>query len=208
MKKNWILITFICIVVAVVVVFYTREKFLLKVSEKDTKPQDLIEVTNEGQDNPVIKDTENGKTFSNSRFSYTCPKDWSLYENKNYNGSVTTSECSKTYVEQIAFDDGVSLTIGFVPQNIADTYEWAGEKWSTTLLNDVKNETNAESYSNNNFIGWISMKNEKHTLSLIAQYQVSNGYYEVSALAMGDSKKDREFRKMLDDIISTIKMVK
>ena len=47
------------------------------------------------------------------------------------------------------------------------------------------------------------MKNQKHTLRLIARYQVNNGYYEVLVNVAGDTKTDKEFKKIIDDIIST-----
>lgn len=145
----------------------------------------------------------NWQVYSNVQFTYKCPSDWSLNKNLNYNGQVELSECSKIYSGKISFDDGVSASFGFVPQSVADNYEWAGQKWSDTLINDVKNEPNAQQYSNNNFVGWISTKNQKHTLKLIARYQINGGYYELSADAMGDTKTDHEFKKMIDDIVST-----
>lgn len=145
----------------------------------------------------------NWQTYSDSKFSYKCPLDWTLGENKNYNGQVDLSECSKIYSGQLVLDDGVRITFGYVPQVVADNYFWAGQKWSETLINEVKNETNAQPYSNNNFIGWISMKNQKHTLSLIARYQVNGGYYEASAIAMGDSQTDQQYKQIIDEIIST-----
>lgn len=145
----------------------------------------------------------NWRTYNNNQFSYKCPTDWSLNQNLNYNGQVGLSECSKIYSGKISFDDGVSVTFGFVPQSVADKYEVAGQKWSDTLLYDVKNEPNAQEYSNNNFIGWVSMKNQKHTLKLIARHKVDGGYYELLASAMGGTKTDQEFKNMIDDIIST-----
>ncbi len=143
------------------------------------------------------------KIYSDSRFSYKCPQDWLLGKNQNYNGQVNLSECAKIYSGQMSFDDGVAITFGFVPQIVADGYEINNENYSEILLNETKNETNARPYSNNNFSGWISMKNQKHTLKLIGRYHVSNGYYEVIADVAGDTKTDTEFKQMIDDIIST-----
>jgi len=154
---------------------------------------------------PVSNDQKpNWQVHSNARFDYKCPNDWSLNENLNHNGQVELSACSKMYSSsKISFDDGVIVSFGFVPQTVADNYEWSGQKWSDTLIDEVKNESNAQQYSNNNFVGWISMKNSKHTLKIIARYQVDGGYYELSADATGDTKTDQEFKKNIDDIVST-----
>jgi len=155
---------------------------------------------------PLVGPKSNWQVYSNTKFLYKCPQEWSIHSNKNYNGQVELSECSKIYSGKISFDDGVGVSFGFVPQNVADNYEWAGQKWSDILINDIKNEPNAQYYSNNNFIGWISMKNQKHTLRLIARHQVDGGYYEVSAEAAGDTKTDKEFKEIIDKIISTFEI--
>jgi len=180
---------------------YLNKKIEILESQKQANSKDVENKEQENQD--IFADWQ---IYSNTKFTYKCPTEWSLNKNVNYNGQVELSECSKIYSGKFSFDDGVSVSFGFVPQNVADTYEWAGEKWSDTLLNGVKNESNAQNYANNNFVGWISMKNQKHTLKLIARHQVGGGYYELSADAVGDTKTDTEFKKMIDDIISTFEI--
>jgi len=126
-----------------------------------------------------------------------------LGANQNYGGKIDTSECSKIYSGDFAFDDGVSVTFGFVPQTVADSTDTNGQKYADTIFNAVKNETNAAPYNNNNFTGYISLKNQQHALSLVARYQVTDGYYEVIANAMGDTKTDQQFKQMIDNIISS-----
>ena len=139
-------------------------------------------------------------------FSFKCPADWKKFDNLNYNGLVNLVECSKIYSE-IAFDDGVSVSFGFVSDE-ASNYKWANEKYSETLINNVKNETNAKSYSNKLFEGWVSMKNEKHTLILIARMPVAGGYYEVSGEAEGDRLTDVEYKGLVDRIIASFNLAK
>lgn len=164
------------------------------------------QIETQKQDTTTPKQTSDYQTFSNDRFTYQCPAGWYLGDNKNYNAQIDLSECSKIYSGEYAFDDGISLTFGFVPQGVADNYKWNNEKWSGTLLNEVKNEENVEPYSNNNFTGWISGKNERHTLKLIARYPVEGGYYEMIANVAGDTKTEAEFKQMIDEIISSFKV--
>ncbi len=150
--------------------------------------------------------TIGGQLYSGTNFSYVCPTDWTLGENKNYNGEVNLSECSMIYSGQYSFDDGVDLTFGYVPQTVADNIDATGQKYSDTILSQVKNEDNAKPYTNGDFTGWISMANNAHTLALVARYPVDGGYYEVTATAMGDTKTDQEYKEMIDDIISTFQI--
>lgn len=152
---------------------------------------------------PEISASISGQVYADKNFSYVCPEDWTLGKNKNYNGEVDLSECSMIYSGQMSFDDGVDITFGYVPQNIADSIDTTGQKYSDTILNQVKNQDNVEAYTNGNFVGYISNKNEQHTLALVARYEVEGGYYEVVASAMGDTKTDTQYKKMVDDIIST-----
>lgn len=151
------------------------------------------------------KETVEGQVYSDTNFKYYCPDDWSMEQNQNYDGKVNFSECSKIYSGEFSFDDGVMLTFGFVPQEIANNQinEATGKKYSDTILDEVKNEENVESYTNNNFVGWISPANQKHTLALVARYQTEDGYYEVIANAMGNTKTYEQYKKMVDDIIFT-----
>ena len=147
-----------------------------------------------------------GQIFTNDKFSYTCPVDWTLGTNKNYNGQVDLSECSKIYSGKMSFDDGIDMTFGYVPQTVADSIDGAtGQKYADTILNQVKNETNAQSYTNNNFTGYLSGQTNTHTLALIARYPVAGGYYEVSATAMGNTQTSQQYEQMVNDVISTFK---
>jgi len=168
-----------------------------------SSPSPVISPTSE------IDPTSNWEIYENKtqNFSYKCPTNWKLFSNKNYGGKIETSECTIIYSGEISFDDGASIAFSFVPKDIADSHLQAEQKWSDILINNVSNETNAKEYSSNNFIGWISMKNQKHTLSLVARRQTSDGYYEIIANAMGDTQTDLEFNKAFDQIISTFKVL-
>ncbi|MDO8669296.1 MAG: hypothetical protein Q7K65_03300 [Candidatus Buchananbacteria bacterium] len=139
--------------------------------------------------------TVNWQSYSNSYFSYKCPPDQPISQGKNYNGQVDVSVCSV-------------VGFSFVPKSVSDSYKVEGEKWSDILLNEVRNESNAQVYSNNGFIGWVSMKNQKHTMTLIARYQVEGGYYEVLVDVIGDvdTRTDYEIKQMADGIIATFKI--
>lgn len=151
--------------------------------------------------------TTAGQTFSNTKFTYICPSDWTLGTNKNYNGQVELSECAKIYSGTMSFDDGIDINIGYVPQTVADSIDNAtGQKYADTILNQVKNETNAQTYTNNNFSGFVSMQTNAHTLALVARYPVSGGYYEVTATAMGNTKTSQQYEQMVNDIVSTFKI--
>lgn len=209
--------TIVAIVVIVIVIsgglyFWQQKKNAGSKLPDASKPE---QNQNAGQDTtsdqPVTTPKINqpvGQIYQNTKFSYSCPKDWTLNSNKNYNGQVDLSECTKIYSGEISFDDGISLTFGFVPQNMSENYRINGQKYADMIFNEVKNEANAKTYANNNFSGWISMKNERHALAMIARYEVADGYYEVSANAMGNSKTDAEFRKMTDDIVGTFQVMK
>ena len=158
----------------------------------------------------ISPETTPGQKYvdTDSNFSYTCPTDWSLLTNLNYDGQVKTSECTKIYSGQISFDDGASIVIGFVPQTVADTVQVAGGNFSDIILNDVKGQENVQVYSNNNFVGWYSLKNPQHTFQLIARLPATGGYYEIQALAMGDTKTDQEYKQMIDAIVATFQSEK
>lgn len=140
-----------------------------------------------------------GQVFKNERFSYVCPEGWTLGTNKNYDGQVTLSECSKIYSGTVSFDDGVDVSFGFVPTSV----------FNDVSFNEVKNESNAVAYLNNSFNGWISMKNAKHTLKMIARLPVpgQDGFYEVIADAEGSTKTDSEFKAMIDEIVSSFVLI-
>lgn len=139
-------------------------------------------------------------------YSYQYPSGWDLGTNQLYNGEVELSESSKIYSGPLSFDDGILVTFGFVPQTVADTCQLPAGKCSQVLLNQVKNETDAQAYSNNSFEGWVSMRNSKNTLALIARRQASGGYYEVSALGMGDTQTAQEYKDIIDDVITTFQL--
>jgi len=149
--------------------------------------------------------TANWKTYTNTgqNFSYRCPTEWNLGKNLNYDGKVETSECSIIYSGKFSFDDGGTVTLGFVPNPIAKTQS----SYANTEVNSVKTQSNVQTYSNNGFEGWISMKNEAHTLQMIARKNVAGGYYEVTALAVGETKTEQEYKTFFDQILSTFKFV-
>ena len=149
-------------------------------------------------------DTSDWETYTYSDFSFKYPKNWTCRESKDYSGQVVKELCGITYGENTgAFDDGLDVSFGFVTNQIASTYKWAGKLWSETGITGVKDQSNSEEYENSNFTGWISMKNPTHTLRLIARHKVGDGYYEVEAYAMGDTKTDGEYKKIVDQIITT-----
>jgi hypothetical protein len=49
------------------------------------------------------------------------------------------------------------------------------------------------------------MKNEAHTLQMIARKNVAGGYYEATALAVGETKTEQEYKTIFDQILSTFK---
>lgn len=174
-------------------------------SEKEEEsPNEIVDDNEEHSSQDSFADWQ---LVSGGKFTYQCPTDWSQGVNKNYNGQVDLSECSKIYSGEISFDDGISIRFGYVTDEIAENYVWAGEKWADTIFNGVKDEPNAQEYENNNFSGWLSMNNQRHTLKMIARYKVSGGYYEVTADAMGDTKADSEFKQFVDDIVSTFEII-
>lgn len=187
----------ILIIILLIVIIGIGIYFWQKSNQGNTQP--LISVS----PSSTLSVSGAGQIYTDENFTYVCPDDWTLGENKNYNGEVNLSECSMIYSGQYSFDDGVDLTFGYVPQTVADSIDATGQKYSDTILNQVKNEDNAKSYSNGDFTGWISMANSAHTLALVARYPVDGGYYEVTATAMGDTKTDQEYKTMIDDIIST-----
>jgi hypothetical protein len=152
-----------------------------------------------------VDQTAGWQTISDDKntFTYKCPNDWKKGYSFNYNAMAKYAECSKI-TSKFAFDDGVDIKIGFVSDE-ASKYIWAGEKWANTLINEIKNETNSQPYTNNGFTGWISMKNQKHTLVLIARMPANGGYYEISAGAEGSAKTDTEYKAIIDQILSTFK---
>jgi hypothetical protein len=150
---------------------------------------------------------EDDQVYEDQYFSYSCPAGWYMGESMSYNGEVYLSECSKIYSGNFAFDDGVMVTIGYVSQEIADKIDKVTEKkYSDMILDQVKDEDNLEVYMNNNFSGWISPKNQKHTLSLIARQSVDGGYYEFFSTAMGDTKTYEQYREIIDQIIQSFKL--
>ncbi len=160
-------------------------------------------VADDGAQNGGV-DTSEWQTYTSPTFSYKYPKGWTCRESKDYNnGQIIKGLCGITYKNTGAFDDGINISFGFVPQHIATTDRWSGKLWSEIKMDGVQNQQNARTYSNNNFIGWISMKNQVHTLRLVARYLVDNGYYEVEAYAMGDTKTDEEYKKIIDKIITS-----
>ena len=156
-----------------------------------------------------VIDTTDWQTYRNSEYGYEykCPAGWELHQNVDYGGDVDLSVCSKIYSGKHAFDDGVSVSFGFVPLSVAENYYSAGKKWSETLMDNVKSQPNATKYLNNSFDGWISLKHSGHTLILLARRQVNGGYYEVSVSAVGDTKTDKEYKVIVDQIISTFKLL-
>ncbi|MDD3284424.1 MAG: hypothetical protein PHZ07_02415 [Patescibacteria group bacterium] len=168
---------------------------------------DLFRKLSLGVTNENLNKIEMGENiYKNSdKFSFVCPGGWTLSENKDYGGNVLVGQCGKVYSRQYALDDGININFGFVPQNLANTYSYSEVqgKYSEMIFNEIKNESNAQLYENGSFSGWISMKNQKHTMRIIARYQVEDGYYEVRANASGNTKTDQEFKKMIDDIIET-----
>lgn len=177
-----------------------------EINDKDEERSKIANVVNIGEKVTEKNEFSDWQLIDGGKFTYKCHSDWSKYVKKNYNGKVETYECSKMYSGKISFDDGIAVKISFVPDDIAGSVLNNGEKWKDTILNEVKNEPNAQNYENNRFSGWLSMKNQKHTLTLIARYEVEDGYYEVIADAMGGTKTDLEFKKDIDDIISTFKL--
>lgn len=154
-------------------------------------------------------DISNWQTYTSEKygFEFKCPIDWQTNQNKNYGGSVDLTDCSKIYSGVYAFDDGISVSFGFVPENIADNYGWGGKNWANQLFESVRDEKNSQPYFNNGFEGWISMETQIHTLKLIARHEAENGYYEVSADAMGDTKTDEEFKEIVNNIVSTFRFL-
>jgi hypothetical protein len=196
LKNNWIIVIIVLIGLIIAGIF-TCQKLIF------TKNQLLSLLQSEALQNQAVQPNAFNNNFN---FTYNCPKGWQSGENLDYNGQVKLRDCSIIYAGEYSFDDGISVSFGYVPNIFADVYMVAGAKYSDQLINEVKNESNAETYSNNNFNGWISMKNEKHTLQLIARYQVEDGYYEVSVNAVGDTRSDQDYKKIVDDIISSFSL--
>lgn len=140
----------------------------------------------------------------NTYLLYICP-DWrTRYPNKDYNGRVDISECSQSYTSgTLSFDDGVRITFGFVPQDVAQNVKVGEELYSTIIADNIKNESNVKPYFYSGFAGWISMENPKHTLSIVARSARPDGYYEITADAQGHKYTDKQFQKMIEDIINT-----
>lgn len=135
-------------------------------------------------------------------FSFDCPGGWTLSKNLDYGGKVETSECSLTYAGLYSFDDGGRLTMGFVPDSIPTS-----EKvYSDSQISTLKTFSNVSLYSNNGFEGWISMKNDSHTLRMVARLYIDGGYYEATALGVGDTKTDLEYKAIFDKMISSFSL--
>lgn len=168
---------------------------------------DLFRGLSIGITNENLNKIEIGENiYNNSRnFSFICPGDWSLGDNKDYGGQITSGECNKIYSGEYALDDGVRITFSFVPKDLADNYSYSDVQgnYSEMIFNDIRDESNAQLYVNSGFSGWISMKNQKHTMRLVARYQAGDGYYEVRADASGNTKTDQEFKTIIDNIIKT-----
>jgi hypothetical protein len=136
-------------------------------------------------------------------FSYNCPSGWTLGENLDYGGKVKLKECSLIFASKFAFDDGGMFTLGFVPDSITQDER----SYSDSQIKTLKTFANTTTYSNNGFEGFISMKNESHTLLIIARKNVTGGYYEATALGMGETKTDQEYKAIFDQMFSSFKII-
>jgi len=144
------------------------------------------------------------RNISDVNYTFQCPLDWSVDSAIDYGGDVSLTQCNKIYAGQYALDDGITVSIGFVPNSIGAYYEVNGSNYSYFLLQNILNQNNVSQYSNNYFNGAYSMSNEQHTFRFLARRQVGSGYIEIQAIAYGNTQTDNQYYNVINQIIESV----
>jgi len=152
-----------------------------------------------------VEQTEELRTYAETHglFSFKCPASWDFLTSKDYGGAVSFLECAQIFTDQDSFKGGISIKFGFIPKDIFESYSLNGKKWSEIQMNAVKEQTNSQAYSQNSFEGWLSMKNEEHSLGITAVRKVQDGYYQVRVSATGEDRTDFQFKESADTVIAS-----
>ena len=144
------------------------------------------------------------QTVNGVDYIVQCPPAWEVDYASDYGGAVSLTQCSKIYAGQYALDDGITVSVGYVPTQTGAYYEVNGENYSTILMNNVLHQDNVSLYTNNSFSGYYSMANSQHTFRFLARRTVSGGYLEVQAIAYGSSQTDSQYLTKVNQIIDGI----
>lgn len=144
------------------------------------------------------------RSISDVNYTFQCPLDWTISYASDYGGDVSLTQCNKIYAGQVALDDGITVSVGFVPNSLGAYYEVNGENYSYLLLQSILNQDNTYQYSNNYFNGAYSMANEQHTFRFLTRRSVGSGYIEIQATAYGNTQTDAQYYEVVNSIIESV----
>lgn len=157
-----------------------------------------------------------GKTYKDlvSKYSYVCPTNFDLTKSTDFNGKVSVSECTRTYLKNSPeFGNSLNVKVEFVPTNLSDTVKSGNKLLSVKKIDDIRTTAGATAYELNNFSGWVSATPAKGgSINYIARREAAGGYYEIRATIIlkndAISKDATERQAMVDKVFESFLITK
>ncbi|OGF30891.1 hypothetical protein A2533_03090 [Candidatus Falkowbacteria bacterium RIFOXYD2_FULL_35_9] len=145
------------------------------------------------------------RTASGINYQFECPPDWSVNYATDYGENVTLTQCKKIYAGTQYIDDGIAVSVGYVPDSIAASYEnMAGENYSYAMLQSILMQPYVSQYSSNVFSGAYSSSTVNPTLRFLARRTVGSGYIEIQATSYGTSHTVNQYLEIVNKIVASV----
>lgn len=140
-----------------------------------------------------------------NRHSYTfkCPSDWTVDYASDYGGGMTLTQCNKIYAGQMAVDDGIVVSIGYVTDDWASQYTVGNDNYSYLVLQNVLTQDNVSQYVSNSFEGAYAKDNAQNTFNFLARRDIGDGFIEVKAVAYGGTQTGTQYFQTVNSIINS-----